>query len=176
MPFCQGLLVRCREKETRYLVRTLGQHLRIGAVAKTVLAALAQAIEKDKAKQERAAKALARAYSECPSFDILVAEMLQGRREGQSPHTVQTRQSNGEPRRGVCVCVCVSGGSGWERVEEQCILRPGTPIRPQLGQITRSIPDLLKRYMCGDTPTLQYGKPLTMTAFGLAYLCAQLHT
>lgn len=79
-----GLLRACREKETQFVVRTLILNMRIGAMMKTVLPALAQAvvIHKSlpsdgpagpainglKSKLQEASAAVVEAYNFCPNL------------------------------------------------------------------------------------------------------------
>lgn len=111
------LFVSCREMEMRWIVRTLIQNLRMGAVVKTLLTALghAVALEYDDAKdRESATEAIVEAFSRCPSFEILVkALMMDG---------------------------------SWRNCKSACEVRPGIPIKPQLGRITRDPAELMNRF------------------------------
>ena len=76
--------VCCRDCETRYLVRTLVQNLRVGANWRSVIGSLARAVLLEseanrpaKARLDAAATAAVEAFHVCPSLDILVAAMLE---------------------------------------------------------------------------------------------------
>jgi len=111
------LFVACKDTEIRWIVRTLAQHLRIGAVTKTFLSAITRAvvIERENGENiEEATAAVVEAYSRCPSFDVICEALL-------------------------------SEGS-WRRCAAACDVRPGIPMKPQLGRITRDPGALLKRF------------------------------
>ncbi|KAL2645294.1 hypothetical protein R1flu_012881 [Riccia fluitans] len=134
-----NLLRACREKEMKYIVRTLVQNLRIGAMMKTILGALAQAVVlhhsfpaneapaneelvKLKPKFQEAALAVVEAYNFLPNLDLLVPTLVN---EGVAALTANISIS------------------------------PGTPIKPMLAKITNGIPDLLKRFE-GQSFTCEY--------------------
>ena len=77
----------CREEETRYLVRTLVQNLRVGASWRTLVPALGRAAllartsgsqRPTKAALDAAAAAATAAFHLCPSLDELVPALLEG--------------------------------------------------------------------------------------------------
>ena len=81
------LLAAAGEREAGYIVRGLQGKLRIGLAEQTVLTALAAAVELETGgaaldggalanRLERAAAAVKRAYSQCPSYDELVPALL----------------------------------------------------------------------------------------------------
>ncbi|KAK9865080.1 hypothetical protein WJX84_011403 [Apatococcus fuscideae] len=114
-----ALLRSCRECETRYLVRTLVQNLRVGANWRSVIGALARAIvihqqgpRVPKQRLEAAATAASAAFHQCPNLDILVPAMVDG---------------------------------GIDELEKRCALTPGVPLKPMLAKITEGIPDALKQ-------------------------------
>eukprot|EP00898_Chlorokybus_atmophyticus_P005360 jgi/Chlat1/5825/Chrsp4S06177 len=124
------LLRACREREPQYVVRTLVQHLRIGAVLKSVLPALARAavmhqhgggapISPSSLQMEiqSASLALTEAYSLCPNLDILVPMLVK---------------------------------QGPQAISETAVLTAGmckrTPIKPMLAKITSGIPEVLKQF------------------------------
>mmetsp|Transcript_10741 Transcript_10741/g.40352 ORF Transcript_10741/g.40352 Transcript_10741/m.40352 type:complete len:1482 (-) Transcript_10741:96-4541(-) len=90
-----GLLRACRQSETRTLTRTFIQHLRTGAVLKTVLANLSKAVcltqvfghrrigvrdyTKSKRLLQAAADAFAEAYSMCPNLEVCIPKLLEQR-------------------------------------------------------------------------------------------------
>ncbi|KAK9840432.1 hypothetical protein WJX74_009841 [Apatococcus lobatus] len=114
-----ALLRSCREIETKYLVRTLVQNLRVGANWRSVIGALARAIvihqqgaRVPKQRLEAAAAAASAAFHQCPNLDILVPAMVDG---------------------------------GIDELEKRCALTPGVPLKPMLAKITEGIPDALKQ-------------------------------
>jgi len=120
----RGLLAVTRENETRWLVRTLIANLRVGAVDKTVVTALARAFappwpptattaaawsvsaasDRAKAADADAAERLAACFSRRPDYRHLVAVLLEG---------------------------------GLEHALASCDVQVGTPLMPMLGKITR---------------------------------------
>lgn len=114
-----GLLRACRECETKYLVRTLAQNLRVGASWRSVLGPLARAVLMDregvhvsKGKQDEAAAAVTYAYHMCPNFDILVRTLVE---------------------------------EGLEALREKCIITPGVPVKPMLAKICEGVADGLRQ-------------------------------
>ncbi len=81
-----GLLLGAfRDCETRYLVRTLVQNLRVGANWRSVIGSLSRAVllhaeasvrPPNKARLDGAATVAVDAFHVCPSLDILVPAML----------------------------------------------------------------------------------------------------
>ena len=92
------MMVACKDKESRYLVRGLQGKLRIGLAERTVLVALAQAValtpptasppvmdlrttmppEKVTAALEASEAAVKQAHSEMPSYDEIIPALLRG--------------------------------------------------------------------------------------------------
>eukprot|EP00127_Corallochytrium_limacisporum_P000533 Clim_evm8s16 gene=Clim_evmTU8s16 len=117
------MLVACRGVETKFLVRTLIQHIRTGATATTALHALSGAFLQRQARQtgsvvpaERLAEGTALlkdAFSQCPSFDKLVPALME----------------------------C----SEIDDIRETCRMRAGIPIKPMLGTIIKDLAGVLKR-------------------------------
>mmetsp|Transcript_41029 Transcript_41029/g.162277 ORF Transcript_41029/g.162277 Transcript_41029/m.162277 type:complete len:741 (-) Transcript_41029:66-2288(-) len=113
----KSLFIATRECEIRWITRMLVQNMRIGAVTKTILVALARTIvlERDPdADLEEATKAVVEAYSRCSSFDIL--------------------------------CEILLKDGSWRNCLTDVPVRPGIPMKPQLGKITRDAGALLKRF------------------------------
>ncbi|KAF9978953.1 hypothetical protein BGZ73_007840 [Actinomortierella ambigua] len=119
------LLVSCRNKEAKYLMRSLEGKLRIGLAERTVVVALAQAIvlskpdikklsqEKLQAQLEKAAETVKAVYSELPCYDLIVPALLKG---------------------------------GIENLRDECKLTPGIPLKPMLAHPTKALTDILDRF------------------------------
>ncbi|KAK3285179.1 hypothetical protein CYMTET_7194 [Cymbomonas tetramitiformis] len=122
-----GLLRGCRECETRYIVRTLVQNLRVGANHTTVLAALARAAvyhqSSDtqgkgaqsagfKARLTAAEAAMKEAYSNCPNLDVVVRVLLE---------------------------------SGVETLCERCLVTPSIPLHCMLAKVASGVADALQQ-------------------------------
>ncbi|KAG0338988.1 hypothetical protein BG004_006980 [Podila humilis] len=119
------LLVSCRNKEAKYLMRSLEGKLRIGLAERTVVVALAQAIvlsrpavkklskEKLQTELENAASIVKSVYSELPCYDMIVPALLSGDVEG---------------------------------LKEACKLTPGIPLKPMLAHPTKALTDILDRF------------------------------
>ncbi|KAH9739194.1 DNA ligase 6 [Citrus sinensis] len=85
-----NLMCSCREKEMKFLVRTLVRNLRIGAMMRTILPALAQAVvmnsslefshegkmENLKEKLQSLSAAAVEAYNILPSLDLLIPSLM----------------------------------------------------------------------------------------------------
>ncbi|KAG0340711.1 hypothetical protein BG000_011268 [Podila horticola] len=119
------LLVSCRNKEAKYLMRSLEGKLRIGLAERTVVVALAQAIvlsrpdikklskEKLQNELEEAASVVKSVYSELPCYDMIVPALLSGDIEG---------------------------------LQKACKLTPGIPLKPMLAHPTKALTDILDRF------------------------------
>ncbi|KAG0036991.1 hypothetical protein BGZ82_003319 [Podila clonocystis] len=119
------LLVSCRNKEAKYLMRSLEGKLRIGLAERTVVVALAQAIvlsrpdikklskEKLQNELEEAASVVKSVYSELPCYDMIVPALLSGDIEG---------------------------------LKKACKLTPGIPLKPMLAHPTKALTDILDRF------------------------------
>ncbi|KAF9382853.1 hypothetical protein CPB97_006899 [Podila verticillata] len=119
------LLVSCRNKEAKYLMRSLEGKLRIGLAERTVVVALAQAIvlsrpdikklskEKLQNELEEAATVVKSVYSELPCYDMIVPALLSGDIEG---------------------------------LQKACKLTPGIPLKPMLAHPTKALTDILDRF------------------------------
>ncbi|XP_039054171.1 DNA ligase 6-like isoform X2 [Hibiscus syriacus] len=120
-----SLIRSCREKEMKFLVRTLVRNLRIGAMMKTVLPALAQAVVMNsslnlyhegtadslKEKLQGISAAVTEAYNVLPNLDLLVPSLM---KEG----------------------IAFSSST--------LSMVPGIPIKPMLAKITNGVPEVLK--------------------------------
>ncbi|KAG0297474.1 hypothetical protein BGZ98_000581 [Dissophora globulifera] len=119
------MLVSCRNKEAKYLMRSLEGKLRIGLAERTVVVALAQAIvlsrpdikklskEKLQLELEDAASVVKSVYSELPCYDLIVPALLKGDIAG---------------------------------LKENCRLTPGIPLKPMLAHPTKALTDILDRF------------------------------
>ncbi|KAF9352127.1 hypothetical protein BGX26_010001 [Mortierella sp. AD094] len=119
------LLVSCRNKEAKYLMRSLEGKLRIGLAERTVVVALAQAIvlsrpdikklskEKLQVELEEAASVVKSVYSELPCYDLIVPALLKSDIKG---------------------------------LKEACKLTPGIPLKPMLAHPTKALTDILDRF------------------------------
>lgn len=119
-----NLMCSCREKEMKFLVRTLVRNLRIGAMMRTVLPALAQAIvfnsllydgpvENMKENLQRLSAEAVEAYNILPSLDVLVPSLME---------------------------------KGIEFSSNTLSMDPGIPIKPMLAKITNGAPQVLKLF------------------------------
>lgn len=133
----KSLLVTSRCPEARYIVRILSQNMRVGAVEKTVIAALARAfilldaircskeeglpsreqIQRYSTERKEEIKLLVerlnRAFSECGDWKKIITFLA------EDPHA-------------------------WEQLNEYCKLQPGCPLKPQLGKITKSVEEMIQ--------------------------------
>jgi DNA ligase-1 len=114
----------CREKEMKFLVRTLVRNLRIGAMMRTVLPALAQAVvmnsslrdgkfENLKDHLQALSGAVVEAYNILPNLDLLVPSLME---------------------------------KGIQFSPKTLSMVPGIPIKPMLAKITNGIPQVLKLF------------------------------
>lgn len=118
----KGLLVACRQCETRFLVRSLGGKLRIGLAEASLLTALAHAAalspphgdpKASKKRLEEAALLVKTAYCECPNYEQLIGALLE---------------------------------EGLESLPQRCRLSPGVPLKPMLAHPTKAISEVLNRF------------------------------
>ncbi|KAK9116185.1 hypothetical protein Sjap_015132 [Stephania japonica] len=132
-----NLMRSCREKEIKFLVRTLVRNLRIGAMMKTVLPALAQAIlinssqnilsekghhEGLKEKLQNISTAAVEAYNILPDLDLLVPSLTT---------------------------------KGIEFSSSMLSMVPSIPIKPMLARITNGVSQALKLFN-GRSFTCEY--------------------
>ncbi|KAK4477671.1 hypothetical protein RD792_016916 [Penstemon davidsonii] len=118
-----NLMCSCREKEMKFLVRTLVRNLRIGAMMRTVLPALAQAIVTNstaggvtgnlKDHIQRLSDAVVEAYNILPNLDLLIPSLME---------------------------------NGIEFSSSTLSMAPGIPIKPMLAKITNGAPQVLKLF------------------------------
>ncbi|KAK9118640.1 hypothetical protein Scep_016733 [Stephania cephalantha] len=132
-----NLMRSCREKEIKFLVRTLVRNLRIGAMMRTVLPALAQAIvinssqnilsekghhEGLKEKLQHISTAAVEAYNILPDLDLLVPSLAT---------------------------------KGIEFSSSMLSMVPGIPVKPMLARITNGVSQALKLFN-GRSFTCEY--------------------
>ncbi|WCJ25293.1 DNA LIGASE 6 [Euphorbia peplus] len=121
-----NLMRSCREKEIKFIVRTLVRNLRIGAMMRTVLPALAQAVawnslvstderksELSKDKLQYLSAAIVEAYNILPDLDLVVPTLI---------------------------------SKGIEFSSSALSMVPGVPIKPMLAKITNGVLQALKLF------------------------------
>ncbi|KAL0378028.1 UNVERIFIED_CONTAM: DNA ligase 6 [Sesamum radiatum] len=118
-----NLMCSCREKEMKFLVRTLVRNLRIGAMMRTILPALAQAIVMNSADEgvaenlkdhiQRLSSAVVESYNILPNLDLLIPSLME---------------------------------KGIEFSSTTLSMVPGIPIKPMLAKITNGAPQVLKNF------------------------------
>ncbi|KAM0032417.1 putative DNA ligase (ATP) [Helianthus debilis subsp. tardiflorus] len=118
-----NLLRSCREMEIKFIVRTLVRNLRIGAMMRTVLPALAHAIimnachgktiENLKETLQGLSAAVIEAYNILPNLDLLIPSLMD---------------------------------KGINFSAETLSMVPGIPIKPMLAKITNGVPQVLKLF------------------------------
>ncbi|XP_023916627.2 DNA ligase 6 isoform X1 [Quercus suber] len=122
-----NLMCSCREKEMKFLVRTLVRNLRIGAMMRTVLPALAQAVvfnsspnfyhegKVDNLKEnlQFLSAAVVEAYNILPNLDLVVPSLM---------------------------------NKGVKFSSSTLSMIPGIPIKPMLAKITNGVPQALKLF------------------------------
>lgn len=119
------LLRSCKSHEMKFLVRTLLGNMRLGANIRTVLAALASAIEsmesssssQEKNDMQTAVKTVQDTFDFCPRLDKLSYALLCG---------------------------------GIARMKESCVMEVGTPIHPMLANPAHSLEEVEKFMTCDD--------------------------
>ncbi|CAL4962037.1 unnamed protein product [Urochloa decumbens] len=130
------LIRSCREMEMKFLVRTLVRNLRIGAMMKTILPALAHAVAFDrkhagdpvvslegiKSQLQSLSTEVAEAYNVIPNLDLLIPSLL-------------------------------SEGTAFSA--SSLAMVPGTPIPPMLARITNGLTQSLKAFN-GKSFTCEY--------------------
>ncbi|KAK2986757.1 hypothetical protein RJ640_010982 [Escallonia rubra] len=119
-----NLMRSCRETEMKFLVRTLVRNLRIGAMMRTVLPALAQAVVMTSFRHEGTVNnlkeqfqvlstAVVEAYNVVPNLDLLVPSLMD---------------------------------KGIRFSSSTLPMVPGIPIKPMLAKVTNGIPQVLKLF------------------------------
>lgn len=119
-----NLMRSCREKEMKFLVRTLVRNLRIGAMMRTVLPALAQAVVMSSSVNERSIEnmkerlqglsaVVVEAYNVLPNLDLLVPSLMD---------------------------------NGMKFSSTILSMVPGIPIKPMLAKITNGVSQVLKLF------------------------------
>ncbi|XP_065848576.1 DNA ligase 6 isoform X2 [Euphorbia lathyris] len=121
-----NLMRSCREKEMKFIVRTLVRNLRIGAMMRTVLPALAQAV----------------AWNSLVSTDEREVQILKDKLQYLSTTTVEAY--NILPDLDLVVPTLIS--KGIEFSSSALSMVPGVPIKPMLAKITNGILQALKLF------------------------------
>lgn len=154
------MMVACKGKESRYLVRGLQGKLRIGLAERTVLVALAHAValtpptasppvldlrttmppEKVTAAIEAAEAAVKQAHSEMPSYDEILPALLRG---GIEEMTKTCTLRPGALRSRVCG---ERGEQPCRRSPCGCRRVPGVPVSPMLAKPTHGVSEVLDRF------------------------------
>ncbi|KAL5722076.1 hypothetical protein ACHQM5_005642 [Ranunculus cassubicifolius] len=130
------LMRSCREKEIKFLVRTLVRNLRIGAMMRTILPALAQGVvihsspnllqdgpaEVLKQKLQGISAAVVEAYNVLPDLDFLIPSLI-------------------------------SKGVDFSSLTLSMV--PGIPVRPMLARITNGVSQAIKQFQ-GRAFTCEY--------------------
>ncbi|KAL4435464.1 hypothetical protein ABPG77_006226 [Micractinium sp. CCAP 211/92] len=114
-----SLLRACREAETKFIVRTLIQALRVGANWRSVIPAIGRAVllhregaKVPKARLDAAAAAATAAFHVCPNLSLLLEALM---------------------------------GHPLEEWQQCCSLQPGIPIKPMLAKICEGLPDAIQQ-------------------------------
>lgn len=128
-------------EESRYIVRTLGQNLRIGAVKTTMLIALGRAVIHSKPKDAdfsiRPPEDLARLKKE------ELAEMY-----NHAEEVVKASYARHPNYNDLVPCLLDIGAS--EELLVRCGLQLHVPLRPMLGSITRDLSEMLSKLQGRD--------------------------
>uniref|UniRef100_H3G5C8 DNA ligase n=1 Tax=Phytophthora ramorum TaxID=164328 RepID=H3G5C8_PHYRM len=145
----KGLLVKCEKEKkaqgdgaqsaegAKYIIRGLQGKLRIGLAEKSILMGLTYAFMtdkdyKDKEKQQEALAFVKKAFSECPSYNALVAAFYEVQKEASTAPFLHVKD--------------------FANVSEKCVLTPGTPVSPMLARPTKAYAMVFDRFE---------GKPFT---------------
>ncbi|XP_012701845.1 DNA ligase 6 isoform X2 [Setaria italica] len=121
------LIRSCREMEMKFLVRTLVRNLRIGAMMKTILPALAHAVVFDR---------------KCAGDPVVSLEGIQS--QLQSLSTGVAEAYNVIPNLDLLIPSLLSEGTAFSA--SSLAMVPGTPIPPMLARITNGLTQSLKAF------------------------------
>lgn len=150
----KGLLVKCEKDKkvlssasasaegAKYIIRGLQGKLRIGLAEKSILISLTYAFmrekdRKDKDKQQQALAHVKKAFSECPSYNALVAAFQSVQQEAREA------DDSSSPFLKL---------GDFAKVADKCVLTPGTPVSPMLARPTKAYAMVFDRFE---------GKPFT---------------
>ena len=140
------LLRSCREAETKYLVRTLVQALRVGANWRSVVPAVAKAFVIHSVQAEALAKILKKEAS--PSTSAAAAAQ-QPPPLPAVPPKAQLDAASTAAIAAFHVCpnldllIEAMHAGPMHTLEERCRLTPGVPIKPMLAKISQGIADAI---------------------------------
>ncbi|XP_024315819.1 DNA ligase 6 isoform X2 [Brachypodium distachyon] len=121
------LIRSCREMEMKFLVRTLARNLRIGAMMKTILPALAHAVVLD---------------GKCAKNTVVSLEGIKSELQGLSSEV--TEAYNVIPNMDLLVPSLLREGTTF--AASSLAMLPGTPIPPMLARITNGLTQALKLF------------------------------
>ncbi|KZV88075.1 ATP-dependent DNA ligase [Exidia glandulosa HHB12029] len=157
----EKLLLSAQGEEARYVVRTLGQNLRVGAVRTTLLSALARAMVLDRAPMSRRPDGDSAFFVDSAILRSLSADSSgKAKKKGSSSQQqdpvrelVKTKFSNAEAAvRRVFVrhpnydhIIEALLEHGLETLSEHVRLEVGIPLHPALGTPTRSLEEVYER-------------------------------
>ncbi|EPY54276.1 DNA ligase [Schizosaccharomyces cryophilus OY26] len=120
------LLISAKSEEVRYIGRSIMQNLRIGAVQNTMLTALSKAFV---------------IYSDYERIVKLGTEDLQN--EFQKAEEAIKQSFYQVPDYNILVQTLLS--TGLRSLTQRMSIRPGTPVKPMLGSITKDLQEMLQK-------------------------------
>ncbi|KAH7616567.1 putative DNA ligase 6 [Nannochloris sp. 'desiccata'] len=141
------LLRSCREAETKYLVRTLVQALRVGANWRSVVPALAKAVVIHSIQAETLADFLEKEASPSTSSAAAAGIAQQPQPLPAIPPKAQLDAAATAAIAAFHVCpnldllIEAMHAGPMQTLEERCRLTPGVPIKPMLAKISSGIAD-----------------------------------
>ena len=121
------LLRSCRGCETKYLVRTLVQNLRVGASLLSILTALGRAAafhfhtSPSKEQEQHCSESVRKTYAVCPNLEKIASALLKEEEKGGG-----------------------GGGGGLDDMIRTCCLSPGVPVKPMLAKTANGVEDAAK--------------------------------
>ncbi|KAG2493340.1 hypothetical protein HYH03_008474 [Edaphochlamys debaryana] len=136
------MLAAAKGNEAGYIVRSLQAKLRIGLAEQSVLVALAHAVQLHRhgadndtgrlaERLEAAAQVVKQAYSECPSYDILIPALLE---HGTADLPQHCHFTPGVPVKPMLAKICSAGE------------KTGVPVKPMLAKPTTGVGEVLEKF------------------------------